>query len=228
VTDIDIIAEHAGGNNEDGIYMVGVGVGHQDSYQDQLMDEVTDAGKGASVFINSENEAGKIFGTDFVNTMAVAARDVRVQLDLPPGFEIVRFSGEEFSADPEEVEPQNVAPNDAMVFHQRIDTCAPDLVEEEATIGITVKYKDGITFEDHEVTSEVLFSELLGGVDPQLLKGAAVFEYAEALKGYKKANHFVEDQEAALAPALAALGRAEDALPGDDDLAEIRAILNAL
>ena len=228
VTEIDIIAEHAGGNDEDGIYMVGVGVGSQDTYNDDLMDEVTDAGKGASVFVHSENEAGKIFGTDFVNTMAVAARDVRVQLDLPPGFEIVRFSGEEFSSDPQEVEPQHVAPNDAMVFHQHIITCAPELVDDEATVGITVTYKDAITFEEHEVTSDTTFSELLGRADPQLLKGAAIFEYAEALKAYQKANHFTEEEDAALAPALEALSRADEALPGDDDLTEIRAILDVL
>ena len=228
VTDIEIIAENAGGNNEEGVYMVGVGVGEADSYRDELMDEVTDAGKGASVFIHSVNEAGKIFGTDFVNTMAVAARDVRVQLDLPPGFEIVRFSGEEYSSDPEEVEPQHVAPNDAMVFHQHIVTCAPDLVEDDTPIGITVQYKDAITFEEHELTSETTFSELLGTVDPQLLKGAAVFEYAEALKAYQQAGHFTEEENAALAPALEALTRAEEALPEDDDLTEIRAVLEAL
>src|SRR5690606_15782217 len=49
VTDIVLISEHAGGNDEDGIYMVGVGVGGEGTYRDALMDSVTDAGKGASV-----------------------------------------------------------------------------------------------------------------------------------------------------------------------------------
>lgn len=228
VTDIDIIAEHAGGNGEDGIYMVGVGVGTAETYEDTLMDDVTDAGKGASVFVNNAAEAERIFGTDFVNAMAVSARDVQVRLDLPPGFEILRFSGEEFSANPEEVEPQHISPNDAMVFHQKIGTCAPDLVDDTTTLTVTVRYKDAITFEEREVAVEVAFAELLATVDPRLLEGAAVFEYAEALKQYKKADYVVADQQAALVPALEALARAEEVLPQDPDLAEIRAVLDAL
>ena len=227
VTDIDIISQHAGGNGEDGIYLVGVGVGTADTYNDQLMDDVTDAGKGASVFVNNAEEAQRIFGDDFLSTMSVAARDVQVQLDLPPGFEILRFSGEEFSSNPEEVEPQHIAPNDAMVFHQKLGTCAPELVDEAATVGVTLRYKDAITFEAREVAIEVPFAELLAQADPQLFKGAAVFEYAEALKQYKKAESAQLQQEA-LQPALAALARADEALPGDPDLAEIRAILEAL
>ncbi|MEM6996716.1 MAG: VWA domain-containing protein, partial [Myxococcota bacterium] len=110
VTDVEIIGEHAGGNDADGIYMVGVGVGDATTYNDDLMDVVTDAGKGASVFINDAAEAQKIFGDGFVRTMGVAARDVQVRLDMPPGFEVVRFSGEEISEDPAEVEPQHLAP----------------------------------------------------------------------------------------------------------------------
>ncbi len=227
VTDIDIIAEHAGGNGEDGIYMVGVGVGTADTYHDTLMDDVTDAGKGASVFVNNPEEAQRIFGADFVSTMAVAARDVQVQLDLPPGFEILRFSGEEFSSNPEEVEPQHIAPNDAMVFHQKLGTCAPELVDDAATVGVTLRYKDAITFEARELAVEVPFAELLAQMDAQLFKGAAVFEFAEALKQYKKAAT-AEAETEALQPALAALARAEEVLPGDPDLAEIRSILEAL
>lgn len=219
VTDIDIISDNAGSQGEDGIYMVGVGVGTGGSYHDGLMDSVTDAGKGASVFINSAQEATKIFETDFVNTMDVAARDVQVRLDLPPGFEIVRFSGEEFSANPDEVEPQHIAPNDAMVFHQRVATCAPDLVDEFAEVTVAVRYKNAVTFEDGEIEVTATFDELLGLDSPQLLKGAAVFAYAEALKAHKKGI------EAPFAPALEALDIADEALPDDPDLAEIREVV---
>lgn len=227
VTDADLIADEAGANDGDGIYMVGVGVGTASSYNDHLMDTVTDLGKGASVFIASQDEADKVFHDDFVNTLAVAARDVQVELDLPPGFEIVRFSGEEFSSDPTEIEPQHIAPNDAMVFHQRIETCAPDLIDETTSLTITARYKDAVTFEPREVSIETTFAELLEADDTQLRKGAAVFEYAEALKAYRKAGT-QDEQGQALAPAFAALETAEAALEGDADLAEIRSVLESL
>jgi Ca-activated chloride channel family protein len=223
VTDIDIIAGGAGSQNEDGIYLVGVGVGTPDTYNDELMDTVTDVGRGASLFIPSVDEAHRMFGERFVQTMAVAVRDVRVRLDMPPGFSIVKFSGEEYSADPAEVEPQHLAPNDAMVFHQTVETCAPALVDEAAEFKVAVRWKDPITFEDRETEVIKKIQESVAAESPLLKKGAAVFAYAEGLKAWRELP-----EAASLDPALAALAVAEAALPGDPDLAEIRSVLEAL
>ncbi|MCA9704240.1 MAG: glutathione S-transferase N-terminal domain-containing protein [Myxococcales bacterium] len=226
ITDIELIADYAGTADEDGIYMVGVGVGDAVTYHDDLMDAVTDAGKGASVFIGDAEEAQAIFGDGFISTMDVAARDVQVRLDLPPGFEIVRTSAEEVSADPSDVEPQHLAPNDAMVFHQQIRTCAPELVTDDTPLMVTVHYLDAHTFEPREVQHVATFAELLAADPAPLLKGAAVFAYSESLKAYKKAD--LDGRGATTAGALAALEKAEQALPGDADLAEIREVLEAL
>ena len=51
-SNISLIAANAEYGGSDGIYLVGVGVGGG-SYNDELMDEVTDAGKGAAVFARS-------------------------------------------------------------------------------------------------------------------------------------------------------------------------------
>ena len=224
VTDINLIAGAAGDQNSDGIYLVGVGVGGS-GYNDALMDSVTDAGKGASVFIPSKEEAWKIFNTNFVNTMAVAARDVQVQLDLPPGFEIVKFSGEEYSANPEEIEPQHLAPNDSMVFHQTIATCAPQLVDDAAVVVVTARYKDALTFEPKEVVAKVSFGDLLADKSPAILKGKALFEATEALKAARS-----QDGDAAekIAKALEHVAAAQAASPADAELAEVKSVLEML
>ncbi|MCX4244282.1 vWA domain-containing protein [Paraliomyxa miuraensis] len=222
VTDIELIGQNAAGNDGDGIYMVGVGVGVAGTYNDDLMDTVTDAGKGASVFINDVDEAQKVFGEQFISTLDVAVRNVSVKLDMPPGFEVVRFSGEEISTDPTEVEPQHLAPNDTMVFHQDIRTCAPHLVGDDTSFEIAVRYQDGTTFASHELRTRVTFGELLGQTDPLLHKGAAVFAYAEALKELK------EGSVAGIERAMDALAQAEALNPEDEDLAEIRMVLEAL
>lgn len=227
VTDIDLISGGAGAQDRDGIYLVGVGVGEGAYYNDELMDAVTDAGRGASLFIPTVEEAEKMFGARFVSTMAVAARDVQVQLDMPPGFSIVRFSGEEYSADPTQIEPQHLAPNDAMVFHQTVATCAPEQLGEAAELKVTTRYLDARSFEAKEVVASV---DILGAVaspQPQLLKGAAVFQYAESLKVVRDSLDAGE-RDAAIAEALAALALAEAALPGDADLKEIRGVLELL
>ena len=225
ITNEEIIAEHAGANNEDGIYMVGVGVGDATSYNDLLMDTVTDIGKGASVFIPNTEEAWKIFNTQFVNTLAVSARDVQVELELPPGFAIVKFSGEEYSTDPAEVEPQHLAPNDAMVFYQQIETCAPSLVQPDTPVNVTVRYKDAVTFEERVVEDSITFGDLMGDSSLNLLKGRAIYTYAEALKAQ---SDFEADPAVAVTEAFLALEAAEAALPEDAELAEIRTVLEAL
>ncbi|MEM9453059.1 MAG: VWA domain-containing protein [Myxococcota bacterium] len=222
ITDIDLIASHADGQDSDGLYMVGVGVGDGSSYKDDLMDTVTDAGRGASVFINSEAEAQHIFGERFISTLDVAVRDVSVSLEMPPGFSVVRFSGEEISADPDQVEPQHLAPNDAMIFHQEIETCAPEQVDDQTAFEVVVHYLDGTTFEPSQIRTQVTFGDLLSADDPLLLKGAAVFAYAEALDDRQ------QSASASLEPAFAALEQAEAANDGDPDLAEIRLILETL
>ncbi len=225
VTDADLIAEHAGSNDQDGVYMVGVGVGEARNYNDHLMDTVTDLGKGASVFIPSKDEAWKVFNAQFVNTMAVAVRDVQVELSLPPGFAITKFSGEEYSADPAEIEPQHLAPNDVMIFHQQIETCAPELVTPDAEIGVRVRYKDALSFEVREVEATLTFADAEDGASGNLLKGVAVFAYADALKAARDGD---PEAEALIQEALANLDMADAALPEDPELAEIRAALEAL
>jgi Ca-activated chloride channel family protein len=223
VTDVDIIAGGAGEKDEDGIYLVGVGVGTADTYNDVLMDVVTDHGRGASLFVPSVAEAKKMFGERFVQTMAVAVRDVRVRLDLPPGFSIVKFSGEEYASDPAEIEPQHLAPNDVMVFHQTIETCAPALVDDAATFTVYVTWKDAITYEQRELSVTRKIREAVGAETAMIRKGAAVFAFAELLKVYREG-----EAPAELGLAHDALKLAEAVLPGDADLAEIRMLLDAL
>ncbi len=217
LTDAELIGQESQDEEQEGIYMVGVGVGEPGQYNDRLMDRVTDLGKGASVFIPHADEAARVFGARFVNTLDVAVRDVQVQLDMPPGFEIDEFSGEEFSENPAEVEPQHLAPNDAMVFLQRVRTCAPELISEDSELSVTVRYKDARTREPHELTRTWSFGELLAQASPQLQKGLAVFTYARLFTG-----------ETTIEEATLQLELAEGLLPNDDDLAELREVIEAL
>ena len=227
VTSTDLISAHAGAEGSDGIYMVGVGVGVTGGgYNDQLMDAVTDAGRGASVFIPDYDETERIFGERFVNTMEVAARDVQVNVEMPPGFEILRTSAEELSTDPAEVDPQNIAPNDSMVFHNTITTCAESWSEDDV-FAITVHYKDPVTWETETVTLDTTMGELLAA-DPALLhKGTAVLTYADYMRSLRGEEGYPAP-DVALDAVLDALDTAELHNPDDPDLEEIRAIIAAL
>jgi Ca-activated chloride channel family protein len=218
-----LIGQNAAYGGDDGIYLVGVGVrSGAVTYDDALMDTVTDLGKGASLFIDSSAEAQKMFGDRFLETMAIAARDVQVELTMPPGFEIVKFSGEEFSGNPKEIEPQHIAPNDAMVFHQQVETCAPELIADDSSITVELTWQDVWTFQPRSVTRTWTFAELFGADQALLLKGAAVLAYAEGLEKLESGD------ASGLALAITAVDAARAVLPEDQDLSTIAAILDAL
>jgi len=196
-TDIDIIAQAADDSEKEGIYLVGVGVGDPDDYfHDTLMDEVTDAGKGAYVFIDSEEEARKQFGERFMKNVEIAAMDVQVELTMPYYFIMDEFHGEEYSEDPEEVEPQHLAPNDAMIFHQFLVVCDPELLNEQDVINVKAHYTDPFSRERKTAEAETTIEHLLWAPADQLLKGDAIVTYAESLKEIYRAVEDGKGEEA--------------------------------
>jgi Ca-activated chloride channel family protein len=227
ITDIDLIAEAANDSEGEGIYLMGVGVGDPTYYNDELMDGVTDAGKGAYVFVDSAAEAERVFGERFLSMIEVAARDVRVELDLPPTFAMVEFHGEEYSSNPDEVEPQHLAPNDAMIYHQVIGTCDLSAVEDGAPITVKAEYYQPLTLAPATAVLETTVGELIAGDTALLRKGDAVVAYAEALKAARQAA--TSDERLAIVDAaIAKVDAAAAVLAGDPDLVEISGLLSQL
>lgn len=180
--DKELIAKAAKDAEGEAIYLLGVGVGDPWNYNDELMDAVTEAGKGAYVFADSVKEAYAIFGAGFVRHIELAAREVQVELTLPPTFAMKAFHGEQVSTNKDEVEPQHLGANDAMVFHQVIKSCDPAAIEEDAKIGVKATWKHPETGKEHVDKWEAKLSDLLKGDGVELRKGDAVVALAEALK----------------------------------------------
>jgi Ca-activated chloride channel family protein len=223
-TDAALIGAAAGAEDEDGIYMAGIGVGWVGAYSHELMDVVTDLGGGASMYMADSDDIERQLGGTLLRTFGIAARDVQVQLDLPPGFEIVRYSGEEFSADPTEIEPQHLSPDDGMVFLQSVRTCAPELLGPDSLITVHLRWLDAQTFAPQSMSLPVRFSDALAADRTPMLKAQAVYATAEALRAA------VEGGPAArrLADAEAAVLNAMAASPTDLELDELAGLIEAI
>jgi Ca-activated chloride channel family protein len=217
VLDRQIISAAAQEANDEGIYLVGIGVGPALGYSDNLMDLVTDSGRGAYVYLDSVAEADAVFKERFDEIMNVAARAVQVRVDLPEYIEIEKFYGEEYASSPENIEPQNLAPGDSMIFNQVIYLKTPSEACGFDTVKATVTWQTPITHElRHEETQPASLLELLS-VPPsaRMRKANAIIAYAEALKSGDPAElgaalTLVEDTQAAT---------------GDADLGKIAALL---
>lgn len=217
VIDRTIISDAAARANNEGIYLVGIGVGPAEGYSDALMDLVTDKGRGAYVYLDGPEEAEVVFQERFDEVMNVAARNVQVQLELPEYMQIEEFYGEEYSEDVAQIEPQHLAPGDSMVFNEVVYVADPKVACAFDTVGVTVRWETPITHDAREIpTQKTTFAEMLAKPPShQMLKANAVIAYAEALKTGLK-----DDIAAALDTVKTAASTT-----GDPDLAKIAALL---
>jgi hypothetical protein len=96
-----------------------------------------------------------------------------------------------------------------MVFYLRVETCAPEVLDETSTLAVRVSWQDPIDGSPNTVSHAVGLQETLAGDHTELLEGAAVFGFARSLKTGQ------DDFTAALDAALAAQ-------PTDPDLLELQ------
>lgn len=220
-TDLIVIAEQA--DKQPGIYLSGVGVGDPGNYRSDLMDAAAHAGRGASLFVGSVEEADKQFGPNLVRTLGAAVRSIDVHIDLPPGFELVSDSGADKLNDPVQAGGLRLAPNASLVMHRSMRHC--DTVDPAAKLLVRVSFLDEATGTLKEVKSAVKLETLLAEQPAALAKGAAVQAYASALRRWQVSP---ADLAVALQEALARLAAAQSLLPNDPELGEIATVLGVL
>lgn len=215
VTSADLIGLKSKDADQEGIYLVGVGAGPGLSYSDELMDIVTDKGRGAYVYLDNPGEATSMFVNRFDEVMEVAARGVQVELTMPWYFQMHKFYGEEYSSNPKEVEPQHLAPSDAMVFNQVLKACDPSVIDPADTMTVRAKWKTPLSYLEQQTEVTVKISDLLAAQKQALPKAKAIVAYAEALKAPSKQ---------AFADALALIQKADPA-GTDPALKEIASLI---
>jgi Ca-activated chloride channel family protein len=182
------------------------------------MNTVTEKGHGAYVYLDSTAEAAFMFGPQrFDETMEIAARSVGVTITLPWYFSVQKFYGEAISPKaPSDIEPQHLAPNDAMVFHQVLEACDPSVIVPSDPVHFEANWKDPKTYEMKTTVYDGTIADLLSAPKVALPKGRAVVAFAEALKAPTKA---------VLHAALDLANTALLTTPDDDELKSIIAII---
>jgi Ca-activated chloride channel homolog len=221
-TDIDLISAHAALFERSAVYLVGVGTTAPSTYATRLMDEVTDAGRGAHVYVDSTTEADFQFtGERFLQNLAVSALDVRLEMTLPAGWVVVRFSGEEISTEAAEVHPQNLGSNDQMIYHLTLQNCEG---KDDPTFAFTATYTD-LAGNPGTATLVATQSELSEAADDNTIKAVAVVGAADAIDGVFDLPS--DERAASISAAQALVEAAAASVPGDAELSDLALLLAA-
>jgi Ca-activated chloride channel family protein len=101
------------------IRLSGIGVGRE--FDDALLDQLTEAGRGAYVFLGSEAEVDAVFGHNFVSLIETTANDVHFRLHLPSTLRMYRFHGEESSTHKEDVQAIHYFANTSQLFFSEVE-----------------------------------------------------------------------------------------------------------
>jgi hypothetical protein len=180
---VSTIAEHAEDSDKQGIYLAGIGVGA--GFNDQLMNAVTDKGRGAYLFVDDEAEVQRILQESvFIASFDLAVKDVRLKMVMPASWEMEEFHGEQVSARAEDIVPQYLAPNDQMIYHLTVSTEQPPSQARAQSFEFEAEYSP-IGGRRDRIALRSTVAEMLGaeGQEPvQILKGDAIVAYAEMLK----------------------------------------------
>lgn len=168
-------------NSQEGIYLSGVGVGY--GYDWQRMDKLTDAGKGAHIFLPNAEEVDLMFGDYFGKLMEVSADEISIAMTLPEGVTLSGFSGEEVSTNPNQ-RLQNIvlASGDDLTFLARFTITRTEAWDEPAQLELSLRPLG--TGEVLERTVEFAsLRALLQEPGPLFARTSLVQEFAEIATG---------------------------------------------
>jgi Ca-activated chloride channel family protein len=124
------------------VRLSGIGVGAD--FSDHLLDRLTEAGRGAYVFLGSEAETDAVFGDRFVSLVETIGNDVHYQLRLPPTLRLRRFHGEQASSVREEVQAVHVFADTKQTFLADVEAWNGELRPQDQ-IALDIEYEHAET-----------------------------------------------------------------------------------
>jgi len=155
------------------IALSGIGVGLD--FNDELLDTLTERGRGAYLFLGTRSAIPKVFGSKFISLLETVARDVQFKVSLPQGLNMETFYGEEASSDPTKVQPINYFANTSQLFLMDLQGRAA----ANASLGLQIAYRDPQT--DQAMTRQFTLS--LGDSDKSnVAKGRLLMSFAKLLE----------------------------------------------
>jgi Ca-activated chloride channel family protein len=212
---------------DEGIYLTTVGFG-MGNYNDVLMEQLADHGDGFYAYVDTIDEAERVFVEELTSTMEIIAKDAKVQVEFNPavvsrfrliGYENRDVADEEFRDDT--VDGGEIGAGHSVTALYEIKF-HPEAPESQVALTVYMRYQEPDTGETVEVSRAMAkadFAPTFGEAPIHFQLTAIVAEYAEILRGSYWAK------ESSLEDISAEAQRVAEYLPRDADVAEFVALV---
>jgi len=212
------IKKHADGDIT--LSTIGFGMGN---YNDILMEQLADKGNGNYAYVDTLDEAHRIFVENLTGMLQVIAKDAKVQVDFNPevvsryrliGYENRDVADQDFRND--DVDAGEVGSGHNVTALYEIKFKDEANVEGNA-LTVYVRYQDPETDKVHEINQGLAlaqFASTFEAASPRFQLAAAVAEYAEILRE----SYWAKDSSLENAQGLAQ--RVKENLASDPDVVE--------
>ena len=188
-TDSDAILKEIRAYVKEGITLTTVGFGVE-HYNDILMEQLANKGNGSYAYVDTLNEAKRVFVENLTSTLQVIAKDAKIQVEFNPetvsrfrllGYENRRLAHEDFRDDTVDAGEVGAGHSVTALYEIKLHENADGKL---ATVSI--RYEDPDTGNVTEVNESIFTNALRGSFEettPAFQLAASVAEFAEILRG---------------------------------------------
>lgn len=197
VTDPEVLTEQITQSGEEGIHLVTVGYG-MGNYNDYLMEQLADQGDGFYSYIDTFDEAERLFVEELTPTLYVVAEQAKVQVVFDPDMvEEYRLIGyENRMLDDEEFTDDTVDAGELGAGHQVSALYEVELADgadvDDAAGEVSLRWQEPGTDNVTEIDQDITLGD--DGASDSVRMAALVAYTAEVLKG----NSVIADRDVTL------------------------------
>ena len=187
-TDPNVILRKVRGHVAEGITLTTIGVGIE-NFNDVLLEQLANNGNGSYAYVDTLNEAKRVFVENLTGTLQLIAKDAKVQVDFNPQV-VSRFrllGYENRRLDHEDVRDDSADGGEIGAGHSV--TALYEIKLAEGARGhlatVSIRYEDPDTYRPSEINEEIFTTQLkrtFQAASPEFQLAATVAEFAEILR----------------------------------------------
>ena len=187
-TDPDVILRKVRGHVAEGITLTTIGVGIE-NFNDVLLEQLADNGNGSYAYVDTLNEAKRVFVENLTGTLQLIAKDAKVQVEFNPqivsrfrllGYENRRLDHEEFRDDRADGGEIGAGHSVTALYEIKLSEGG------RGHLGtVSIRYEDPDTHRISEINEEIFTTHLnrtFEAASPEFQLAATVAEFAEILR----------------------------------------------